>query len=228
MQTVITDQTLLRQISQKATPEEQPSVIASLKDSLPDNSLGLSAPQIGIFKRVFLAKINNVFHAFVNPELSYPNEYTNPSVEQCLSLPDITRCVIRHTTVRVTADAIVNLETNTETGVQEYAGQNAFVLQHENDHLNGVLIIDLPETKSFEDMANERQQKKLNKIKSRRTKEKVIVQKVNAKRIEKELAEYKKSAKRLAKSAWIQESYNRQIAERQASQINSQPESPQE
>ena len=224
---LITDQTVLRQISQKVSPEEQASIIASLKESLPDNSLGMAAPQIGILKRAFLAKLDNVFYAFINPELTYPNEYTNPSVEQCLSLPEITRCVTRHTTVQVKADAIVNLETSVESTSREYAGQSAFVLQHENDHLNGVLLVDLPEAKSFEDMAKEKQQKKLNKIKGRQTQEKAVAKKVNAVKRQKELAEYKKSAKRLAKSAWIQDAYLKQLAERRDILANSQPESPQ-
>lgn len=215
---IITDQSVLRQISQKIKKTEQKKVIESLQASLPDNSLGLAAPQIGIFKRAFLAKIDNSFLAFINPVFSYPNNKKSPSVEQCLSLPDITRCVERYARVNVKADVVINLTTHEESLAfeKEFNGREAAILQHENDHLDGQLIIDLPEVKNQDVIARERIEKRQKKIRNRRKAEKLSsqpIRKVNPTKKAKMEKDSRSFLKRQAKADWILKNYQNSLAE---------------
>lgn len=98
---------------------------------------GLSAPQIGILKRVFVGLIGKEFKAFVNPEILERSPEKIIMLEGCLSIPEFYGHVIRPAKIKVTAA--------TEFGrkfVRIYAGISARVIQHELDHLNGILFID--------------------------------------------------------------------------------------
>ena len=87
---------------------------------------GLAAPQVGIDARLFVTKWNEVF---VNPRIVAISEPVS-SVEGCLSLPGVTATLTRWNKIRL-ADG------------RTYEGEQAIVIQHEIDHLNGVLISDL-------------------------------------------------------------------------------------
>ena len=227
---IIVDQSMLRQVSSGfADPDqEMPAIIQCIEDlreAMPETALGLSAPQIGNFSRVFLARLNGNLRAFVNPQISFPNEYMMPSIEGCLSLPETTRCVSRHTTVNVKATAVldyVNGEVKPGPLEQEYMGQQACIIAHEQDHLNGVLLIDHPEVKSHEQMVKERQQKKMDKIKNRERKQNKAA-KMNPKKAAKLDDTLERSKERRAKSEWIQNQYKapeQVLKERQQTKTN--------
>lgn len=101
------------------------------------NGLGLAANQVGINKRFFI--VNHPEQgkfAFINPTVSESkgNVYNN---EACLSLLGVFGKVRRAKTVRVQAFNI-----NAESIDQVVSGSLAQIVQHEIDHLNGILFTD--------------------------------------------------------------------------------------
>jgi len=99
--------------------------------------VGLAAPQVGVLKRVIVLDIDDGLMVMCNPRIVESSEETEVEDEGCLSLPGITVPVERAS--RVTCEA-VNLQGNLVT--VEAAELLARAIQHEIDHLNGVLIID--------------------------------------------------------------------------------------
>lgn len=99
--------------------------------------LGLSAVQIGILKRVFVAKIRNKTKAFINPRILKFSKKEISFLEGCFSVPEIYGHVIR--------PAEIDLESQDVQGKsskQHYKGVAARIVQHEMDHLSGTLFID--------------------------------------------------------------------------------------
>jgi len=99
--------------------------------------IGLAATQVGVMKRVVIYDLDDGLIALCNPVLVEHGEETAVDDEGCLSLPGIVVPVERAT--EVTCEA-VTLE---GTPVRFRAADlHARVLQHEIDHLDGLLIID--------------------------------------------------------------------------------------
>ena len=104
--------------------------------------IGLAAVQVGVTKRVIVMDLAREDEEpqpkyYVNPEILVRSEDTMPYEEGCLSVPDIYEEVLRpaHVTVRY-------LDYNGEL-VEEQADElYAVCIQHEMDHLEGVLFID--------------------------------------------------------------------------------------
>jgi peptide deformylase len=89
-----------------------------------NNGYGLAGPQIGWMARVFVVQWGEIF---VNPDVIYmTQEGKNWAPESCLSLPGQTFMVERYNVIRVDGKV--------------YTGLHARVIQHEQDHLNGILI----------------------------------------------------------------------------------------
>ena len=105
------------------------------------HGVGLAAPQIGVLQRVFVYRTgaDDPVRALINPELGVKSEETETDTEGCLSLlgGEVTVPVERH--VRVVARG---LDESGEPVEVEAEGLEARVIQHELDHLDGVLIID--------------------------------------------------------------------------------------
>lgn len=101
------------------------------------NGVGLAAPQVGISKRIFLAKINNRFIVMVNPEITSFSFDTIVMEEGCLSLPD------RWGMVRRPREVIIKFQDLSGKEMKlELEGLEARIVQHELDHLDGILFID--------------------------------------------------------------------------------------
>lgn len=99
--------------------------------------IGLSANQLGLNMKVFVAKIDNKFYALFNPKITKESAEKNLMEEGCLSVPGKFGYVER-------ADKVV-LEAFNINGKKvkiKAWGLLARVFQHEADHLNGVLFID--------------------------------------------------------------------------------------
>ena len=101
--------------------------------------IGLAATQVGALHRVLVYRVEaeSVIAALVNPVLEWASDDTEPMEEGCLSLPGVLVDVDRPVHVRVRAQD--------EWGEQiliEASGLEARVIQHEMDHLDGVLILD--------------------------------------------------------------------------------------
>jgi len=103
--------------------------------------VGLAAPQIGESHRLFIIDIAtedepSQLRVFINPEF-LSREGTQDWSEGCLSFPGITEDIKRAERVRVRA-----LDKDGKSFELEADGLLAVALQHENDHLDGILMID--------------------------------------------------------------------------------------
>ena len=104
--------------------------------------IGLAAVQIGILKRVIVIDIskgeekkNPIF--LVNPEITFKSNHTSTYEEGCLSVPDYFAEVDRPKYCEVEY-----LDYNGENKILEADGLLATCIQHEMDHLEGILFID--------------------------------------------------------------------------------------
>ena len=143
---------VLRQ--QCAPVSEVDGEVRSLVDDLFDSmraaeGVGLAAPQIGIARRVCVIDVSAQQPdyppiALINPRI-ISNEGTQVGEEGCLSFPDLYGDVKRAESVTVEAlnlSLVGPANNNGETFTTEGSGFYARALQHELDHLNGVLFVD--------------------------------------------------------------------------------------
>jgi peptide deformylase len=116
-----------------------------------EEGIGLAAPQVGLNWRLFILDVpendkrsasttpptaSNGPMVFINPKLRFEGP-VEPMDEGCLSLPEITGEVLRPPIVHVTA-----LNELGEEFTLTAAGLLSRCIQHETDHLDGILIID--------------------------------------------------------------------------------------
>src|SRR5215208_3254443 len=101
--------------------------------------IGLAATQVGLMNRVLVYRVEaeGPIAALVNPVLEWAGEETEPMEEGCLSLPGVLVDVERPIHVRVRAQ-----DERGDPLLIEASGLEARVIQHEIDHLDGVLIVD--------------------------------------------------------------------------------------
>lgn len=98
---------------------------------------GLSAPQVGIQKRLIVCGLHGEVRAIVNPVI-LQKEGSYESKEHCMSLPQHRRRTVKRSNyVKVGYLGLDNRE-----NILAAKGPYAALLQHEIDHLNGVLYID--------------------------------------------------------------------------------------
>ena len=100
------------------------------------SAVGLAAPQVGVLKRILIADKGDGLITMINPEII--TGFGNEKMEEgCLSLPD-TRVIVD----RKESLFVKYIDKNENEKEREFRGLTARVIQHEVDHLNGVLIID--------------------------------------------------------------------------------------
>jgi peptide deformylase len=101
--------------------------------------IGLAAPQIGVSQQLLVYRVgpDGPLVALINPEIEWSSSDAEPAEEGCLSIPGILVDVERPVHVRVRAQ-----DEHGGGRVVEASGLEARVIQHEVDHLNGVLILD--------------------------------------------------------------------------------------
>ena len=101
--------------------------------------VGLAATQLGVMHRVLVYKVgeDGLLAALVNPELEWVGSEVEEAEEGCLSLPGVHVDVERPVRARVRAR-----DEHGEPLLIEASGLEARVIQHEIDHLDGVLILD--------------------------------------------------------------------------------------
>jgi peptide deformylase len=101
--------------------------------------VGLAATQLGILHRVLVYRVHPQapVSALVNPELEWAGREAETLEEGCLSLPGVHVQVERPVFVRVRAR-----DEHGEPVLVEASGLEARVIQHEMDHLDGVLVLD--------------------------------------------------------------------------------------
>ena len=99
--------------------------------------VGLAAPQIGESLRICIALLHGKVTAFVNPNIACGSREKETAEEGCLSLPD--------TLVPVPRARAITIRFQNRKGKEEernLEGLPARILQHEIDHLDGILITD--------------------------------------------------------------------------------------
>ncbi len=112
-------------------------LVADLTDTMLDApGTGLAAPQLGVGLRVFTWSVEGESGHLVNPTLDLSDE-TQHGPEGCLSIPDLTFDCTR--ALRVVAKGF---DVHGEPLVVEGSDLLARVVQHETDHLDGVLFVD--------------------------------------------------------------------------------------
>ena len=110
------------------------------------DGVGLAAPQVGSSHSIFVMDADAMIDegdpalgpmAFINPEILEKKGEKIQMDEGCLSIPSITDKVSRPETI-----VIKYLDQNFNEKVEEFSSWNSRVIQHEYDHLQGVLFID--------------------------------------------------------------------------------------
>lgn len=118
--------------------KELRTLVRDLTETLLDQEgAGLAAPQLGVGLRVFVFDVDDVVGHLINPVLSFPDDKEQDGPEGCLSIPGIYIDTKRRQNV-------------VAKGVNEFgdpvqivgSGLMARCVQHETDHLDGVLFVD--------------------------------------------------------------------------------------
>jgi len=141
---------VLRKVAEdieKDDPELQ-QIVADLFETMYNSEgIGLSAPQIGKSLRIFVIDgsaasddeplLADFKKAFINPRIIEQNGEFKPMNEGCLSIPNIKEEVDRESHIRITY-----YDENREFHDEVYNGYKARIIQHEYDHLDGILFTD--------------------------------------------------------------------------------------
>ena len=124
----------------RAIGKEERELAKDMIDAMhASNGVGLAAPQVGISKRIIVVEDlegTKSSLVFINPKV-VKKKGRSSFCEGCLSVPDITRDVIRPEFIVLEALNLDGDKIKIETG-----GFLARVVQHEIDHLDGILFID--------------------------------------------------------------------------------------
>ena len=108
---------------------------------------GLAAPQVGVSRRILVVDGNDLtenypelkgFHReMINPKFTFESEETSSYEEGCLSIPNVDASISRPARIRVryVNPAFEEVE-------EEFGGFAARMIQHEMDHLDGILFVD--------------------------------------------------------------------------------------
>ena len=134
---IVKDTEFLTQKSEQVSVEEAQEIITDLLDTAGhhiDECAGLAAPQIGVHKRVVVIRNGNTFFPMINPVVVKKSGKKFVNHEGCLSLEG-TRAVERYSSVLVGY-----LDKSGKRITKTFNGILAIIVQHETDHLNGVLI----------------------------------------------------------------------------------------
>jgi len=99
--------------------------------------MGIAAPQIGVSQRIIVLDVDGQLHILVNPDLIETSTEEIESQEGCLSVPGVEGPVARHVKACLRGTTLEG-----ESAELRGEGVLARAMQHEIDHLNGVLFID--------------------------------------------------------------------------------------
>ncbi len=110
--------------------------------------IGLAAPQVGLEDRVFVIDLSpladeenpqyeGLKKVFINARITNRSGDVSSMEEGCLSIPAVHESVPRHETIE-----IEYLDENLELHTETYTGFTARVIQHEYDHIDGILFVD--------------------------------------------------------------------------------------
>ncbi len=113
-------------------------LLMDMEDTLIEaKGAGLAAPQVGRSERICLAVLDQKIIPLINPHITWRSDTTAVAEEGCLSLPDVWINVSRPTEI-----VVEFMTPNGKTFELKLSGFDARVVQHEVDHLEGILITD--------------------------------------------------------------------------------------
>ena len=141
---------ILRKVAAEIT-KEYPGLNKLIEDLFEtmyfSEGLGLAAPQIGKSIRIFVIdgkpaaedepSLADFKKAFINPQITERCGELKPMNEGCLSIPNLREEVMRESHIRITY-----YDENWEFHDEVYDGYKARIIQHEYDHLDGILFPD--------------------------------------------------------------------------------------
>lgn len=119
------------------------ATVAAMIDTMyMNNGVGLAAPQIGINERLIVVDHTSgqqahTLIAMINPVIVWKSNDTESEIEGCLSVPGIKLNVYRNSEIEVEYSDLSGKQCR-----NLYSGLTARIIQHEIDHLDGILLID--------------------------------------------------------------------------------------
>jgi peptide deformylase len=122
---------------EKITPQIRDLIQEMREIMLQNDGVGLAAPQIGESLRIIVCQIDDKFYSFINPKILKTSKKTVVFEEGCLSLPFIYGEVERPEKIIFEALDFYGKKIKIKA-----FGLLARVVQHEIDHLDGILFID--------------------------------------------------------------------------------------
>lgn len=131
---------ILRLVSEKVVTfdEELREFIQELgKTMYVEDGVGLAAPQVGISRRIFVYDAGEGMKIVINPVFLQKSEEQIKMEEGCLSVPGVYADVLRPSSVKLGYNDILG-----NYHEEELEGYAARIVQHESDHLEGVLFVD--------------------------------------------------------------------------------------
>lgn len=134
---------VLRQKCEEVKPEEITDELRAFFDEMFEtmisaSGVGLAAPQVNVSKRFFVVIADDdVRRVFINPQIIKTSSETSEFDEGCLSIPGVSETIVRPVAVTVSA-----LNEFGKPFTLDADGLLARVIQHENDHLDGIMYID--------------------------------------------------------------------------------------
>ncbi len=132
---------VLRETSSNIEKIDKPvlDLVSDMLDTLEEEGgVGLAAPQIGVTRRIILVRYEDKVETYINPAIEIIENKRIEGDEGCLSVYSIQGFQVkRYPKVRIRAK---NLKGNTEEFIAE--DLLARVIQHEVDHLDGIMFID--------------------------------------------------------------------------------------
>ncbi|GMU94778.1 MAG: peptide deformylase [Ignavibacterium album] len=142
------------------------NIIANMFETMRNaNGIGLAANQIGVNRQIFVVDISPVEGyekykplAMINPKIISRSDETSSFEEGCLSIPDLRADIIRPKGIQISY-----FDTNMKEHLIEADDLLARVIQHEFDHLQGILFIDY-----LDEESKKRYKRHLDKIRKRK------------------------------------------------------------
>jgi peptide deformylase len=141
---------VLKRIAEDISPKDEQFDLAKTVSGMYDtmynaNGVGLAAPQIGLGVRLFIIDSEAMYgeegkglkKAFVNPTIVRETGEPWAYEEGCLSIPNVTDKVYRKPTL-----VLHYFDEHWNEHEEEFTGLTARVIQHEYDHIEGVLFVD--------------------------------------------------------------------------------------
>lgn len=143
-------------------------VVAMMKLMYSADGIGLAAPQAGINKRIIVYRVEDEEGYLINPEITLKSEEKQVIKEGCLSFPGVMIGVERHQHVTVKYQDAAG-----EQQIMKASGLLAQMVQHEVDHLDGVVF-----TRYLSHLKRDVVNRKMKKIKKALEKKKEIYERL--------------------------------------------------